>query len=689
MNNSSDSAHSLRAQAEDKLSSKAPATLPGISLENLVHEVQVHQIELEMQNESLRNSQIELEKSRDRYVDLYDFSPIGYLTLDKDGRIAQINLTGAAMLAVVREKLLNTHFARFVAEKERDQWHRFFLAMLKNDHSHQMEFELQRIDDSIFFARLDCLPLNAGNGEHAVRIALTDITDKKLTENRLCESEVKLSAILEGALDGILLVDALSKKFAFGNAAICRMLGYSLGEMTNLSVSDVHPTQELPSIIEKLEKHVRGESSLAEKIPFQKRDGTVFLTDITSTSIRLYDKLYLVGVVRDITERIRMEEAVRVSSLKYQILFENSRDALMTLAPPSWKFTDANAAALGLFGVGRLDEFIELGPWDISPQFQPDGHRSSEKAQQMIAMAMRDGSNFFEWEHQKVDGQSFPTDVLLTHMQLGEEVFVQATVRDISGRRQAERLLAQAQVITESEEKFRKITESAHDAIIMMGADKCISLWNAAAERIFGYTASEAIGCEMHSLLAPDACPAFEKGFLAFKKTGVGPVVGKMLELNALRKGGESFPVEVTISALQINGAWHALGIFRDITEHKLNEEKIRRLAFYDALTQLPNRRLLNDRLDQAMAASRRSERYGALMFVDLDNFKPLNDNHGHGIGDLLLIEVAQRITRCLREMDTVARFGGDEFVVLLSELDIDKATSIVDPSVKTIMCRV
>jgi len=116
--------------------------------------------------------------------------------------------------------------------------------------------------------------------------------------------------------------------------------------------------------------------------------------------------------------------------------------------------------------------------------------------------------------------------------------------------------------------------------------------------------------------------------------------------------------------------------VSRNITERKLADEEIHRLAFYDTLTQLPNRRLLNDRLVQAMVASKRNNVYGALLFMDLDNFKPLNDTHGHETGDLLLIEVAHRISRCVREMDTVARFGGDEFVVILRELDADKTKS-------------
>jgi diguanylate cyclase (GGDEF)-like protein/PAS domain S-box-containing protein len=118
------------------------------------------------------------------------------------------------------------------------------------------------------------------------------------------------------------------------------------------------------------------------------------------------------------------------------------------------------------------------------------------------------------------------------------------------------------------------------------------------------------------------------------------------------------------------------MGITEDITERKKAEEQVRKLAFYDTLTQLPNRRLLIDRLGHAMAGSKRNNRYGAVMFLDLDKFKALNDTHGHDMGDLLLIEVAQRITRCLREMDTVARFGGDEFVVMVGELDTDKMQS-------------
>lgn len=122
----------------------------------------------------------------------------------------------------------------------------------------------------------------------------------------------------------------------------------------------------------------------------------------------------------------------------------------------------------------------------------------------------------------------------------------------------------------------------------------------------------------------------------------------------------------------------------RAILQHRIDAatEQLRNLAFYDTLTQLPNRRLLTDRLAQSLAACKRSGHYGALMFIDLDNFKPLNDQFGHAVGDLLLIEVANRICRCLREMDTVARFGGDEFVVILSELSEHHEESLTQANI-------
>ncbi len=563
-------------------------------------------VKLEMQTETPCHLQTKLEELRDVCSGLYDFSPVGYLTLNQNEQISQANMTCARLFGMERNELLNNSLLRFIPENDADRWHLYYKTLLESRSLLSHDLQLLRGDGSSFFAHLVCLCQLDGNGEHWVQIFLSapDITEQIRAQNSLRESEEKLRAIFESALDGILLADVVTKKFTDCNPALCHMLGYTAEEINQRGIQEMHPKEELPRVFDEFERHLRGESRIAANIPFKRRDGSVFYADITSAPVHLSGKVYLLGIIRDVTERRRAEEILRITALKHQLLFESSRDALMTLAPPSWKFTSANQATLALFGVASLADFVALGPWDISPLYQPNGQLSSQMAQQMIAVAMSEGSYFFEWEHRRTDGTPFSADVLLTRMALGEEVFIQANVRDTTGRRQAARRLAEAAVLAESEEKFRKISESAHDAIIMMDANKCISFWNAGAERIFGYTKDEALGREMHPLLAPPkSCTEFDHGFQMFQQTGKGSVIGKLLELSAVRKDGTIFPVEVTISPLQINGAWNAIGIFRDITDHKRAEEKIHRLAFYDTLTQLPNRRLLKDRLDQAMAA--------------------------------------------------------------------------------------
>jgi diguanylate cyclase (GGDEF)-like protein/PAS domain S-box-containing protein len=152
----------------------------------------------------------------------------------------------------------------------------------------------------------------------------------------------------------------------------------------------------------------------------------------------------------------------------------------------------------------------------------------------------------------------------------------------------------------------------------------------------------------------------------------------ELFESRHRRKDGTLWPVEVSASySEQSPSHGQFLMFMRDITERTRIEDQVRQLAFHDTLTQLPNRRLLHDRMQQAQVASQRSGRYCAVMLLDLDNFKPLNDEHGHGAGDLLLKEVARRLLACVRASDTVARVGGDEFVVLINELHTDPAASM------------
>ena len=221
----------------------------------------------------------------------------------------------------------------------------------------------------------------------------------------------------------------------------------------------------------------------------------------------------------------------------------------------------------------------------------------------------------------------------------------------------------------ESTQHTQAILDNMIDGVITINAQGLIESFNKAACSIFGYEFQETVGQNV-SMLMPSDIAAQHDGYLSrFQMTGEERVVGARREVEGRRKDGSHFPMSLAVSKIFSNGQSTFIGLVRDLTQHHLDLEKIERLAFYDPLTFLPNRRLLMDRLKQAMSTSVRTGQYGALIFLDLDHFKLLNDTLGHDIGDTLLKQVAARLGRCVRDGDSIARFGGDEFVVLLEAL--------------------
>ncbi len=227
--------------------------------------------------------------------------------------------------------------------------------------------------------------------------------------------------------------------------------------------------------------------------------------------------------------------------------------------------------------------------------------------------------------------------------------------------------------LLQSDSLFRQMFERHTAVMLLIDPEARIILdANLAAARFYGYPREELRGMDVSRINAQPESEVVAQRQQAMSGEKSNFIFDHRLASNEIRT------VEVHISTIQYGGKNLFFSIIHDITERKHLEEQIRNLAFYDPLTKLPNRRLLNDRLEQTMPASKRSGRFAALMLLDLDNFKLLNDSHGHTVGDMLLVEVAKRLKSCVREIDTVARFGGDEFVVILSQLDLDKDASIL-----------
>lgn len=223
----------------------------------------------------------------------------------------------------------------------------------------------------------------------------------------------------------------------------------------------------------------------------------------------------------------------------------------------------------------------------------------------------------------------------------------------------------------DNDRKLRAVIDGALDAIVTIDNQGLLVEFNPAAEKMFGYRREDVIGKPMaETIIPPNMRQAHHAGHAQYVLTGEQHVFNRRLELNGMRADGSEFPVELTLTGMNEGGLSVVTGFIRDISEQKKARREIENFAYYDVLTGLPNRRLLVDRYQHAVLLSQRTNTHCALIFIDLDDFKILNDTKGHDVGDLLLIEVAKRIQTNLRAGDTVARLSGDEFVVILEGLN-------------------
>lgn len=259
---------------------------------------------------------------------------------------------------------------------------------------------------------------------------------------------------------------------------------------------------------------------------------------------------------------------------------------------------------------------------------------------------------------------------ITSRTQSGETEWILGTHFDISAQIKAESSLH------DKSQQMQAIVDNMLDGVISIDHQGLVLTFNQAAEHIFGYSSHEVIGQNVSMLMKTPQREPHEGDITHYSRTGIGNVVGRNRELEALHRDGTLFPIELGLAEVERLGEISFIGIVRDITQRKKGEEEIRQLAFYDPLTGLPNRRLLLERLQRMIARCARQENYCALLFMDMDNFKTLNDSVGHGKGDILLVQIGKRLLSCVREGDTVARLGGDEFVVVIEGLSDEGHTA-------------
>lgn len=354
---------------------------------------------------------------------------------------------------------------------------------------------------------------------------------------------------------------------------------------------------------------------------------------------------------------------------RFESAVESAPIAMVMVNEDGW-IEMVNTAFEKMFGYGRR-ELIGRKIEVLLPASLHHKH-AAYRNQYLAKPALRQMGEGRELYGLRKDGSSFAVEVGLSLMQRATGRRVIATVADITERKQ------QVEALREREARYRGVVETSPDGFWATDAEGRFILVNDTYCRMSGYSREELLTMRITDLEANEKPEETAAHIESIYRDGFD-----RFETIHRRKDNSLWPAEITVSIIPSVGE---LFVFvRDLTtikaleaERKQNELRIRNFAFHDALTGLPNRRLLIDRLRQTIAAARRSRKHGALLFIDLDHFKQVNDTLGHEAGDQLLIEVARRLDECTREEDTVARLGGDEFVVMLSGLAETEYESMV-----------
>ena len=346
----------IRNEAEKKLKElpDIPSEFEGQNQKRLIYELRVHQIELEIQAEELKKSKLALEVSRDNFLDLYDFAPTGIFTISEKGLIVEVNLTGSTLLGVERSRLIKTRFSKYIAEKDVEVWHWYFINVLNQDEKKSCPLMLKRAGGSAFPARLDGVRLSGGINPD-IRIAISDITDIRLAEEALRENERFLTNIVEQIPDMIFVKDARDLRFVRLNKAGEDLLGYSRAEMLGKNDYDFFPKEEADFFTgNDREVLLTNQSSdnPAEKIQTRFKGERILHTK----KIPIFDEKgvprYLLGISEDITERKKGDDALRETKDYLANLIRYANVPIVSWSP-ELTITEFNRAFAQLSGMTR------------------------------------------------------------------------------------------------------------------------------------------------------------------------------------------------------------------------------------------------------------------------------------------------------------------------------------------------
>lgn len=617
-----------------------------------------------------KETEDKLRSSEEWFKALVQHTSEGFVTIGAGTTVTYASPSVERILGRSADDLIGTNGLELLVEEDRDRVAGGLVNILaKPGHTVREQVRIEHPTEGIRWIDAGAVNLLENPDIEGIVVTFRDITDGRMADDSLRASEERFKALVQNGSDVVLILDE-EANVSYASPSLERVFGFSPDEVLGTPGMDfMHPddleiavenmagviaTPEVPRTAESRLRHADGSWRWVE---------AHLLNLLEDPHVR-----GIVATMRDITDRRRTEGALRDSDARFRAVVDNSRDVTGILNADgliAWG-TPKVEAMLGY----TVDELVGTSAFDL---VHPDDleeattefARTLDGDYEMHPLPVRARHKNGDW----VDVEVLASDI---RSDPGVPEGIVLNIRDASWRVEAE------EVERRSEARFRALVQYSSDGVVVIGADGTVNYASPSIDRIFSRSAEQLMEENGLDLVHPD-----DREMVSTELAMLIDRPGESLtrELRSVDPEGRTRWIEATVVNMLDNP--DVVGIVanvRDISERKAMEGRLEHAATHDPLTGLPNRTLLHDRLQQAFARAKRSKRSVGVLFLDLDNFKLLNDTHGHGFGDKALVAVSDRIAAALRVGDTVSRFGGDEFIVLCEDIrSLDEAQEIAE----------
>ena len=566
----------LRERAEAMLNAKAmdQTTVPIGDVQELVHELSVYQIELELQNEELRQAQVDLAQSQDRYSDLYEFAPVGYLTLNKDGSILEANLMAATMLGVERQDLVLANMTKFVARQSQDDFYRHRQAFVSDKFKHVCELAMQHADGLTRVMLMESIAFGVDT-DRRFRTVLVDITERNKLERKFAEQERFNRATLDALSAHVAVIDAMGQIVATNRAwrdfsEANNTSWQSVSEGTNyLTVCDRAAAGgdiDAAATAQAIRQVIAGEQGtwVSEYPCHSINEQRWFYCRVTKFPGD--GPAYVVVAHENITAMHEAQERLAAANVRFETLNRVSPVGIMFFDSLG-NCVDVNSRWCEMSGIGRQEAHGDNWSSAVHPNDRPRVSREWSDAVRALA-------NFHsEFRFLRPDGTILwlvSQGVPIRESNGEVSGFIRASI-DVTALKQTQHELQ------DNSERLSTLLKTAADAIITIDESGIIQSFNRAAEQMFGYPSDDVIGQNLRVLMPLPYRNEHDDYLKQYRESGIKRLIGIGREVSGQRKDGSTFPLELSVSSVKHLNVY--MGLLRDVSHRKQLERQVIEIA--------------------------------------------------------------------------------------------------------------